>query len=144
MPSRKVLYSSLLALSLVGGGVAAGWYAEYNNERIRSYPERYCYETFSGPVNAALYITTLRDSADFLHYYRTLEAGRTPVGNFPLNGLDPNSPVYVQGYASPDSTLVEVVNYSSNHTKSRPDMVRCYVYAHTLHNKLPPDQHVER
>ena len=132
------MYSSPLALSLVGGGLAAGWYAEHENERIRSCPERYCYETFAGPVNSALYITDLRDSADFLHYNCTLEAGQTPVGNFPLNGLDPDSPVYVQGYVLPDSALVEVVNYSPNPTKSRLFMVRCYVYAHTLHDSLPP------
>ena len=138
MPSRKWLYSSLLALSLVGGGLAAGWYAKHENERIRSCPKRYCYDTFSGPINAALYITDLRDSADFLHYYRTLEAGQTPVGDFPLNGLDPTSPVYVQRYVPRDSTLVEVVNYYPNPTKSRPYMVRCYVYAHTLHDNLQP------
>ena len=138
MLSRKWMYSSLLALSLVGGGMAAGWYAKHENERIRSGPKRYCYETFSGPINAALYITDLRDSADFLHYYRTLEAGQTPVGNFPLNGLDPTSTVYVQRYIPHNSALVEVVNYYPNPTKSRPYMVRCYVYAHTLHDKLQP------
>ncbi len=126
MPFHNWLYSSLLALSLVGGGLTLGWYAKHENERVRSGPQRYCYETFSGPVNAALYITDLR-SADFLHYCRALGAGQTPVGNFPLNGLGPTSPVYVQHSVPSNSTLVEVVNYYPNPPKSRPYMVRCYV-----------------
>jgi len=70
----------------------------------------YCYDTFSGPINSTLYIESLKDSADFLHYYRELSIGKIPIGNFPLNGLDPDLPVYVQGYVNNDTSIAEVVN----------------------------------
>jgi hypothetical protein len=84
-----------------------------------------------------LYITSLGDSADYLHYYQEVQIGRNPVINFPLNGLDPDVPVYVQDYIGKDSSLAEVVSYDSNHPRTRGYYLRCYVYSATLHPKSP-------
>ena len=53
---------SLLALVLVGGGWTAGWYSAHENNWIRSCPERYGYQPFSGPVNATRYLTDLGET----------------------------------------------------------------------------------
>ena len=113
------------------------YYSTIYHEKIRAHPEMYCYDTFRDPVNSVLYITSLGDSADYLHYYREWRTGKIPVGNFPLNGLDPDVPVYVQGYVGEDSSLAEVVSYDSNHPKTRGYFLRCYVYSSMLHPKPP-------
>ena len=97
----------------------------------------YCYDTFTGPANSTLYITSLGDSADYLHYYREWQAGKIPVGNFPLNGLPTDVPVYVQRYIGRDASLAEVVSYDDNPSKSRPYFLKCYVYSIMLHIKTP-------
>lgn len=113
------------------------YYSTIYHEKIRAHPEMYCYDTFRGPVNSVLYITSLGDAADYLHYYREWRTGKIPVGNFPLNGLDPDVPVYVQGYIGKDSSLAEVVSYDSNHPRTRLFFLRCYVYSAMLHPKSP-------
>jgi hypothetical protein len=133
----KATISSLLALAVVGLGLAGGWYAEYSAQAIRAHPLRYCYETFRGPVNATLYITDLDDSSTYLRYYRAVSRGQNPVIEFPLNGLYPSSPVYVQRWLGVDSALAEVVNYDEGAGKGRPSMVRCYVDTRTLHVAPP-------
>jgi hypothetical protein len=116
------------------------YYSTIYHEKIRAHPEMYCYDTFRGPVNSALYITSLGDSADYLHYYREVQIGKNPFGNFPLNGLDPDVPVYVQGYIGKDSSLAEVVSYDSNHPRTRL-FLRCYVYSSMLHTMPPSYKH---
>jgi hypothetical protein len=113
------------------------YYSTIYHEKIRAHPEMYCYNTFYGPVNSALYITSLGDSADYLYYYRGVKIRRNPIINFPLNGLDPDVPVYVQDYIGKDSSLVEVVSYDSNHPRTRGYYLRCYVYGPMLHPKPP-------
>jgi hypothetical protein len=108
------------------------------NEKIRAHPAMYCYDIFWGPANSTLYITSLGDSADYLHYYHELQAKRIPVANFALHGLPTDVPVYVQGYVGKDSSLAEVVSYEEYNSKARPYFVRCYVYSPTLHAKPPP------
>ncbi|WP_460503010.1 hypothetical protein [Hymenobacter agri] len=113
------------------------FYSRYSNESIQAHPKMYCYDSFRGVINSALYVEHSRDTADFIQYYRIWEKGGNPVGNFPLNGLDPDSPVYVQRYLGADSVLAEVVSYYQSPMKSRPFMLWCYVYGRTLH-ALPP------
>lgn len=138
MPTlSKTTISSLLALAFISLGLAAAWYSGYKNQAIRSQPVRYCYETFRGPVNATLYITDLDDSTTYLRYYRAVSQGQNPVIEFPLHGLDPSSPVYVQRWLGVDSSLAEIVNYDEGAGKGRPYMVRCYVDTRTLHVAPP-------
>ena len=139
MPLSKWAYFSLIGLALVGVGLTARWYVENENDGVRSHPKRFCYETFRGPVNATLYITDVDDSTAYLRYYRAVRQGQNPVIEFPLHGLDPSSPVYVQRWLGADSALAEVVSYYQSGDKSRPYRVRCYVDAHTLHI-APPKQ----
>ena len=132
--------SKYIVLTICGAAllfIGLGVYVRNSTESIQKHPKMYCYDTFRGPINSALYIESLRDSADFLQYYHIWEKGGIPVGNFPLNGLDPDSPVFVQRYVGADSALAEVVNYYQSPLKSRPYMLRCYVYSHTLHASFP-------
>ncbi len=106
-------------------------------EKIKAHPKMYCYDTFKGPANSTLYITSLRDTADYLRYYREWQAGKIPVVNFPLNGLPTDVPVYVQRYIGKNASLAEVVSYDDNPSKSRHYFLKCYVYSLTLHIKPP-------
>lgn len=139
MQNKAFYYIILIALFFVISFLCLWWFSDNYSETIRSKPKMYCYDTFSGPVNSALYIKNLKDSADFLQYYRKLSSGETPVGNFPLNGIDPNSPVYIQEYVNKDSSIVEIINYYQSPLKSRPFFLRCYVYSSTLHT-FPPEK----
>jgi hypothetical protein len=131
----------LLTMALVAGVslfiFLCYYYSTVYHEKIRAHPEMYCYDTFRGPVNSALYIASLSDSADYLHYYREVQIGRNPVIGFPLNGLNPDVLVYVQGYLGNDSSLAEVVSYDSDHPRTRSYFLRCYVYRAMLHTKPP-------
>lgn len=129
---NAVLVSGFLLVILLGYHFTTAYH-----EKIRTHPKMYCYDIFKGPANATLYITSLSDTAAYLHYYREWQAGRIPVGNFPLNGLPTDVPVYVQRYIGKDSSLAEVVNYEESPSKSRPYFLRCYVYSLTLHIKPP-------
>ena len=100
----------------------------------------YCYDTYFGPANSALIVKSLSDGEKLITYYQMAEQGQVPVGNFSLQGLPTNVPVYVMGYAGKDSSLADVVNYWEGGGKSRGRYLRGYVYRGTLHEQPPQNK----
>lgn len=97
----------------------------------------YCYETFSGPVNSALYVDYKSDGEKLIQYYKLVEKGENPIINFPLKGLPTDTPVYILEYIGKDSALVKVAQYTNRIGKIRMEFIEGYVYNETLHSSPP-------
>jgi hypothetical protein len=104
----------------------------------------YPYQTFWGPANSALVVTSLSDGKKLVNYYQRVEKGENPSIEFPLLGLPTHIPVYVMGYVGEDSLLVDVVSYWDGGGKSRNNYLRGYVYRKALHEQPPKKKNLDK
>jgi hypothetical protein len=91
----------------------------------------YCYETYWGPVNPALYVKDEKFIDSLKKLYESVEKGnKNPIFNFPPFLVPLDTCVYVLAY-NKDSTIAKIAFFYKY--KGRPFSGGGYVYAHTLH-----------
>ena len=133
---KKYKISLLLIISLlilISSFEIMNHISKSNDKWVRSQKKMYCYETYHGPVNPALYVQDTKYIDSLTKLYQSVENGNmNPVFNFPPLLVPTDTCVYVLGY-NKDSTIVKIEFYMRYGERNLTQIG--YVYSHTLHLK---------